>query len=107
MNQIEQPIITVLAEGGSIILFKTNETFYFYTSEIMDDEDDFKIKKVHQPFPSFSEAFIALQNKYPIFNLHLDEVHPTYVSELKELLSNQTNIIEDSNTSWLAFLRTN
>lgn len=87
MNQPEQPIITILAEGGSIILFKTNETFYFYTSEIMDDEDDFKIKKVPQSFPSFSEAFIALQNKYPIFNLHLDEVHPTYVSELKETLN--------------------
>ena len=107
MNQPEQPIITLLAEGGSIILFKTNETFYFYTSEIMEDDDDFKVKKVPQSFPSFSEAFIALQNKYPIFNLHLDEVHPTSVSELKELLSNQTIIIEDSNTSWLDFLRTN
>jgi hypothetical protein len=107
MNQPEQPIITLLAEGGSIILFKTNETFYFYTSEIMDDEEDFKVKKVPQSFPSFSEAFIALQNKYPIFNLYLDEVHTTYVSELKELLSNQTNIIEDSNPSWLDFLRTN
>lgn len=107
MNQPEQPIITLLAEGGSIILFKTNETFYFYTSEIMEDDEDFKVTKVPQSFLSFSEAFIALQNKYPIFNLYLDEVHPTYVSELKQLLSNQTTIIEDSNPSWLDFLRTN
>lgn len=107
MNQPEQPIITLLAEGGSIILFKTNETFYFYTSEIMEDDEDFKVTKVHQSFPSFSEAFIALQNKYPIFNLHLDEVHPTYVSELKELIVPQINTIEDSNPSWLYFLRTN
>ena len=107
MNQPEQPIITILAEGGSIILFKTNETFYFYTSEIMEDDEDFKVKKVPQSFPSFSEAFIALQNKYPIFNLHLDEVHPTYVSELKKLLAQQINTIEDSNPSWLAFQRAN
>ena len=107
MNQTEQPIITLLAEGGSIILFKTNETFYFYTSEIMEDDEDFKVKKVAQSFPSYSEAFKALQNKYPIFNLHLDEVHPTYVSVLKELTVPQINTIEDPNPSWLDFLSTN
>lgn len=107
MNQPEQPIIKILAEGGSIILFKTNETFYFFTSEIMEDDDDFKVKKVAQSFPSFSEAFIALQYKYPIFNLHLDEVHPTYVSVLKELTVAQINTIEDPNPSWQHFLGTN
>ena len=48
MNQTEQPIITLPAEGGSITLLKTNETFYFYTSEIMEDDEDFKVKKVPQ-----------------------------------------------------------
>ncbi len=107
MNQSEQPIITILAEGGSIKLFKTNETFLFYTSEIIDLEDDFIIKKVPQSFPSFSDAFTALFTKYPIFKLHLDEVHDSYITELKEHVEAQIKTIEEPNHSWLAFLKTN
>lgn len=66
----------------------------------MEDDEDFKVKKVTQSFLSFSEAFIALQNKYPIFNLYLDEVHPTYVSELKELLLQISTEVIDVSISW-------
>jgi radical SAM superfamily enzyme with C-terminal helix-hairpin-helix motif len=107
MNQSEQPIITILAEGGSIKLFKTNETFLFYTSEIIDYEDDFIIKKVPKSFPSFSEAFTALFTKYPIFKLHLDEVYPSYITELKEHVEEQIKTVEEPNNSWLAFLKIN
>lgn len=104
MNQPEQPIITLLAEGGSIILFKTNETFYFYTSEILEDDEDFKVKKVPQSFLSFSKAFIALQNKYPIFNLHLDEVHDDFKIELKTINNILFNDVHSFSESWGKFL---
>ncbi len=109
MNPSEQPIITILAEGGSITLFKTNETFLFNTSEIIDLEDDFIIKKVPQTFLSFSEAFTALFNKYPIFKLHLDEVHPSCNKELKKLLKqilrSNKNTYDFFNASWLIVLK--
>ena len=107
LDQSHQPIITILAEGGSIVLYKTNENFLFYTSEIFDIENDFIVKKVPQNFPTFSDAFTALFTKYPIFKLHLDEVHPSYNTKLKEHLEVLIKTVEEPNPSWIEFLRNN
>jgi hypothetical protein len=107
MNTHNLAILTVLAEGASIQLFKSDESYFYISNEYyLEEGADLPIsKQVTLEFPTFKQAFLSLSESKPIFRLHLDEVDTNYSAELKELLQQLSSTFEEISTSWQDFMK--
>ena len=86
-------ILELLAEGGSLTLYRTEKGFIYHTDEgaLLDLLDELTPEDVHNSsdfFPSFHEAMMSMLSKYRIFNLYPDQIHPDYLETIKEQYQN-------------------
>lgn len=107
MNTQNLAILTIIAEGASIQLFKSDESYFYISNEYYLEEGiDLPItKKVTLEFPTFKQAFLSLSESKPIFRLHLDEVDTNYSAELKEILHQLYSTLDELSPSWQDYMK--
>lgn len=87
----QETILQLLAEGGSVSLYRSGDKFFYTTNEtelidLLNEEDideSMLHPKVHE-FNSFDSAFKSLMNRYLVFSLWPGFVHPEFKARIRE-----------------------
>ena len=97
-------ILELLAEGGSLTLYRTQKGFIYSTNEValMDLLEELKeedVLKTSDLFLSFHDAMMSMLSKYKIFNLYPGQIHPDFLEIIKEQYQN-FKIIYGFESAW-------
>lgn len=102
MQQKEEIVFEVLAEGGSFSITKTkSETGYkfHYEHNEFDPTDEGLDVAIKREYDSFDIPFRSINQKYNWYKLHLETVHPDYriyaTEKLIEKLNKSHSVPED------------